>query len=274
MVFAITGDGETKRSPYRTGGDLVDFFNGLGAHDTLPLPDTSRAKYVRRKILEANGTAQLTNVVEAAVHPAAFLATEFDVDALVDHLGQFLAFDDLLLRREGKVFRLRSTGSDLVRVGQLGQPTDDPLTHEFIREQLAKCEQKLGSNDLDGAVTNARSLLEAVLREIESRVRGESTDVKGDLGKQYKEVQRILHLEPDRKDIDGSLKQMLSGLVSVVNGIASARNAMSDAHARKYKPAPHHARLVVNAAQTLAEFLLAAYEAQHAKGMLDGQESS
>ncbi|PZU98429.1 MAG: hypothetical protein DCE90_04765 [Pseudanabaena sp.] len=87
----------------------------------------------------------------------------------------------------------------------------------------------------------------------------------GDMNSLYKRVQKVLNLEATRADINGSLKQVLSGLSSVVAGIASARNRMSDAHARSYKPSKHHAVLVVNSAKTLANFLYDTKEYQSAR---------
>lgn len=267
VAQVITGDRGI--SPYRSGPKLVRFFNALRGNDVYPSGGgfSSRWTYAEDKLREVNGTTNLVAAVEAAVNPAEFVGTEHDVAVVVQHLNEFLVHDGLVLRLEGRSYRLRDAVGRLVQVEAVGAPAD-PLTQDFIHEQLAKCERKLGEGDFDGAITNARALLEAVLREIETRVHGEAGDAKGDLGKQYKEVQRLLRLSPDRKDIDGSLRQMLSGLVSIVNGIAAARNAMSDAHARTYRPAAHHARLVVNAAQTLADFLLAAYEAQRERGMV------
>jgi hypothetical protein len=268
IAKAVTGDGGI--SPYRSGPKLVRYFNALGANDVYPQGGgfPSRWAFAEEKLRALNGSSALVSAIEGAVNPAEYLGTTHDVAAVAAHLNTYLAFDGFELRSEGGAWRLRARGASTVRVQSLGAPAD-PLTHEFIHEQIAKCERKLGESDHDGAITNARALVEGVLREIEHRARGAATDTKGDLGRQFKEVQRILHLEPDRKDIDGALKQMLTGLVSIVNGIAAARNAMSDAHARTYRPAAHHARLVVNAAQTLADFLLAAYEAQRERGMVD-----
>jgi hypothetical protein len=43
---------------------------------------------------------------------------------------------------------------------------------------------------------------------------------------------------------------------------------MSDAHARSYKPAEHHARFVVNAAKTAIDFVVSSYRYQQKKGLL------
>jgi hypothetical protein len=77
----------------------------------------------------------------------------------------------------------------------------------------------------------------------------------GDLPKLYKRVSKSLALDPSRPDLEQPLKQVLSGLVNIVNGIAGISNKMGDRHVRTYKPNKRHALLVVNATKTLANFL-------------------
>ena len=54
----------------------------------------------------------------------------------------------------------------------------------------------------------------------------------------------------------------------VANGLAPLRNKMSDGHARERRPAPHHARVIVNAAKTVATFLVESYVFQRDKELL------
>lgn len=81
----------------------------------------------------------------------------------------------------------------------------------------------------------------------------------GDLLILYKELRKHLNLDPN-KNLDDTLKQTLSGLISIVNGIAGLSNKISDRHARQYKPLHYHGKLVVNASFTLCEFLSSAVE--------------
>ena len=78
----------------------------------------------------------------------------------------------------------------------------------------------------------------------------------------------MLNLDPNRKDISESLKQLLRGIVTIVSGIASIRNSMSDAHARSYKPAKHHAKLSVNSVYTICMFLLDSFDYQVKNGTI------
>ena len=144
----------------------------------------------------------------------------------------------------------------------------DRLTQEFISSQIQKCDAKLSAQDFDGAITNARSLVEAVLREMEHRLTGVKPATGGDLVKQYKRVQKLLNLDPSDKRMHTPLQQVLTGLASITTGLAGIRNAMGDAHAHSYKPEGHHARLAVNAAKTLVDFLFQTYEYQVRRGLI------
>src|SRR5690606_31810136 len=48
----------------------------------------------------------------------------------------------------------------------------DVLSDEYVRELSGKCDSRLAADDLDGAVTVARTLLEAILSELELRLAG------------------------------------------------------------------------------------------------------
>ena len=50
---------------------------------------------------------------------------------------------------------------------------------------------------------------------------------------------------------------------------ATVRDKMGDAHVRSYKPARHHAKLAVNAAKTLLDFLYDSFEYQRSTGTIE-----
>lgn len=147
---------------------------------------------------------------------------------------------------------------------------EDILSDEYVAEMTAKCDARLASGDLDGAVTAARTLLEATLREIEIRLSGTAGDYKGDLQKQFKAVAKLVRIDAARPDLDDRFKDVVRGLVSVVSGLAPLRNRISDGHARVRKPAPHHARFVVNASKTVALFLVESFKYQRDRAKATG----
>ena len=132
----------------------------------------------------------------------------------------------------------------------------------FIDEQIQKCDRKIMEGDFDGAITNARSLLEGVLIEMERQLDLSQPSYDGDLPKLFKRVQALLNLDPSRKDVNDTIRQILVGLTSIVMGLAGLRNKMSDAHAVSYKPQKHHAKFAVNSAKTAADFIFETFNHQ------------
>lgn len=104
-------------------------------------------------------------------------------------------------------------------------------------------------------------MVETVVLDILSKYDKEY-EHKGDLIAAYRRIKKLLNLDPAKHNYPDSIKQILSGLNSIVNGLANMRNEMSDAHARRYKPEKYHSKLAVNSAKTLCEFLIESFEKQ------------
>jgi hypothetical protein len=83
------------------------------------------------------------------------------------------------------------------------------INFDYIHEQMKKCENKITDNDFEGAVTNSRTLLESICLFIYEKNKSEEYESKGDLMKLYKEVGKILKMNPADYS-DGCLKQILS----------------------------------------------------------------
>lgn len=118
-------------------------------------------------------------------------------------------------------------------------------------------------NDPEGAITSARSLIETVCKHILAGF-GQPIPANADLPALYKLTARCLKLAPDDHN-EEIVKQILSGCVTVVRGLSAFRNAYGDAHGKQpgaVRPAPRHAELAINAAGTLATFLMMTWEAR------------
>ena len=79
----------------------------------------------------------------------------------------------------------------------------------------------------------------------------------------YRTVGRELGLAPDGYS-EEAFRQILGGCSSVVTGLGSLRNQVSDAHGSgrtRYRPAPRHATLAVNLAGSMALLLIQTHEA-------------
>jgi hypothetical protein len=266
----ITGD--KGLSPYRSGPKLVRFFNELGTNHTYGQGFPSRWSFAEDCIRQLNDTPTLKKIILAAVDPRDFMeGTVYDqktqerkpanVQEALTYLNEFLAYDGLEIVTHGKGYDVvdRTRGEIVVDVKL--EPSH--LSHAFIMEQIEKCRTKISLGDYDGSITNARSLVEAVLAAIEKEFDSTAPSYDGDLSKLYKRVQKHLNLSPENPKIVDCLRQTLSGFISIIGGLSSLSNKMGDRHVREYKPAPHHAVLVVNAAMTLSNFIFDTYAYQH-----------
>lgn len=138
----------------------------------------------------------------------------------------------------------------------------DTSESETVRNYWQKAIERM-LHDPEGAITAARSLLEAgckhVLEEFDA-----PTDTHMELPKLYKSAAAFLKLDP-RPDIDESLRVVLQASTTIVNGIAHLRNKLSDAHGKgrsSAKPAKRHAELIVMIAGAMTAFLMATLDAQ------------
>ncbi len=129
-----------------------------------------------------------------------------------------------------------------------------------VSEAWSRCFQRR-EDDPEGAITSARTMLESVCKFILEE-HGVSHSSKDDLPKLYKRTASVLNLSPGRYN-EQIFKQILTGCGSVVNGLASLRNAFGDAHgkgSRQVKPSKRHAELAVNLAGTISAFLISTHE--------------
>jgi hypothetical protein len=265
---AITGDCDL--FPYRTGGKLVGFFNKYGSKNTYQQGGfPSRRLFTEEELKKYNCSPTMKKIIEDALHPLDFIEAKKDIQKAIEYLNPVLAYDSLKLCLAGTLVKITPLNATMISNDFLINPTWEQISAEFIQEQVEKCKNKLLSQDYDGAITNARSLLEATLVALIGSLSSETYKFDGDLGKLFKEARERLNLSVEGtnmpKEIKEPLSQMLSGLNNVVNGLAGISNKMGDRHSRKYPPKKHHAELVVNTTYTLCNFLLSSMEYQYAK---------
>lgn len=262
LAKIITGDNEI--SFYRSGPQLVDFFNELGFNDVYGQGFPSRWFYTEENIRELNGTKDLYELFELLLDPRNYIEDQDMLEDVVSNMNKYLKYDGYEIIQVGDFYKVKNLTSGTIETSS----KIERLSHEFINEQVKKCDNKLLAGDYDGAITNSRSLVEAVFVEIEKKLESSPPEYDGDLNKLYRRIKKLLNLEPNRKDIDDSLKQVLGGLNSIIVGLGGIRNKMSDSHVRTYKPYRHHSLLVVNSAKTIVNFILDTYEYQKDKGIL------
>lgn len=131
---------------------------------------------------------------------------------------------------------------------------------EHVQAAWSKSLQRR-TTDPEGAITSARTLIEAVCKHILD-TSGTHYEDKGDLPKLYKQTAELLNVAPSQHT-EQVFKQILGGCTAVVEGLGTLRNRLSDAHGKGKagaKPAARHAELAVNLSGALAMFLLSTWE--------------
>lgn len=117
------------------------------------------------------------------------------------------------------------------------------------------------SDDAEGAITAARTLLETVCKCILDDI-GAEYNKDSDLPKLYYLTAEKLNLTPNKQS-EKIMKRILGSCQSVVEGIGALRNLLSDSHGKgkePIEPEPYHAELAVNLAGSMATFLVQVWE--------------
>src|SRR5258708_81731 len=204
----ITGD--KALSPYRSGPKLVGFFNEFGTNHTYGQGFPSRWTFAEDCLRQFNDTPTLKKIILSALDPRDFMGEMvFDKetqknkpanlqDALT-YLNEFLAYDGYEVVPHGKSYDLIDKTRGEIVVDVKLEPSH--LSHAFIMEQIEKCRTKMNQGDYDGAITNARSLVEAVLAAIEKEFDANAPSYDGELPRLYKRVQKHLNLSPENPKI-------------------------------------------------------------------------
>ncbi len=175
--------------------------------------------------------------------------------------------NSLLRRMEKDGFRYENGCfiSDALKAAILHSPALVRLTEESIQEHVEKARHKIANGDAAGAIANAYTLVEEFLKQLLRKTDTAFNESEGDIRALYKTVAAPLHLDPKSDSIENHIKTILDGLQRQIAGLFEVANKASDRHARRYNPAPHHAKLAVNGAFTLCEFLLESFEYQQKK---------
>ena len=166
------------------------------------------------------------------------------------------------MERDGFRYEGRRFVSNALNVVVVPASSLIKLSEAAIQEQLDKARQKIDNGDPAGAISNAYTLVEELLKQLLRKTVTAFNENEGDIRALYRLLAEPLHLAPKNDTLESFLKAILEGMQRQIGGLFELANKASDRHARKYSPAPHHARLAVNVAFTLCEFLLESYEYQ------------
>jgi hypothetical protein len=278
LVEIITGN--TQKSPYRSGPQLIEFFRDFGERDLYGQGFPSRASYVQEKLRKFNGTERMEKIVSVAFN--FFDEDEFNPEEQAESFNRLLVRDGYRLVLEylsgwmegdkyveaNPYFEVRSTLPNAIVPQGLAA-----ISHNAVNEQIAKANNRIAAGDFAGAIASSYTLTEHLLKLILEEAGVAFNENEGDIRALYKLVREPLNLNPGGESIASPLKPILEGFQKLVSGLYEVSNKASDRHARLYNPAAHHAKLAVNAAFALCEFLVESWNYQRDRdGFVSGDD--
>jgi hypothetical protein len=142
---------------YRSGPQLVQFFNELGFSDIYGQGFPSRASYTDYRLARINGTPELDKCIKNLFAPVNFIGRIGDLDSFIKDFNQYLAFDKWKIvrnREEINFARLEHIEFD--------ESSPAPNEDEFLKREFQ--EVSIESIGLDGTVTE---ILKLRINEIE-----------------------------------------------------------------------------------------------------------
>ena len=143
----------------------------------------------------------------------------------------------------------------------LDVPVLKKINCEYIRNKNQEAMENIVNGHFDHALLLARTLLEEVFIHIIEK-QNEKVEKKGQIMDLYNHVKTIYNMHNDSK-LDKRINGLLSGLNNIISSIGEMRNDVSDAHgqgSQRKSIKDYHARLYVNSAMTIADFVLSVAE--------------
>ncbi len=162
------------------------------------------------------------------------------------------------LKKNGLAYeqgRIRGAASRMIATRSLEERLK---LHDFtsVEEEFERAKEN-EDRDPRAALTSARAIVESVCA-VYIEDQGLELPKDRDIGTMWKIVRTNLGLDPAGQ-ADKDVMQILSGLISIVSGIATFRTHAGSAHGHgraPYTPQPRHARLAIGASHTLVNFVI------------------
>jgi len=238
----------------------------LGAGAPEPIPQDSKLGKARQWLSNINR--------DQSSRPLAVLGTllseVFDVDDSDParreflekhrtHLSRALTRCGLRYESVGRVLPVGATPASR-NLEQLLAERDWEAVHDEFTRALAN----VATSPAD-AVSAACNLLESVLKRF-LEDEGHGLPLKKDVGGLWDASKRHLGLDPASMP-ETDMKAIVVGLATVARGIGALRTHASTAHgqgSKVYRLQPRHGQLAVNAAHTIATFVIETWDAKRA----------
>lgn len=181
------------------------------------------------------------------------------INTAIGRINGELYFSGHELIRVGNRFVVKAIGTAVT----VETPKVKTIDRDYIVILSGRAMEDISEGNYDSAITKCRTLLEEVFFYVIEK-KNEAPTTSGDIGKLYAQVKTLYNMHQD-KNLDKRINSLLSGLEKILTAISDMRNKGSDAHgvgSNRIKIDEHHARLFVNSAMTMADFILSVGENQ------------
>ena len=258
--------------PYLSGPMLCDMSNKFGLPVTYAWNGGAQSRWAYMDDLLAhciqNGhesdllsflfsKGQFTEKLRGQTPETIDYAYSHIVKAIINQINGILYFSGNELVQTGSVFVIQKIGTTI----SVAAPSVTAIDRRYITDISERAMKDISDGNSDSAITKSRTLVEEVFCYVIEK-KGVEPSESGDMGKLYNQVKQIYNMHQD-KDVDKRINGLLSGLEKILSAIAEMRNKASDSHgvgAKRINISDYHARLFVNSAMTMADFVLAVSE--------------
>ena len=258
--------------PYLSGPMLCDMSNKFGLPVTYAWNGGAQSRWAYMDDLLAhciqNGhesdllsflfsKGQFTEKLRGQTPETIDYAYSHIVKAIINQINGILYFGGNELVQTGSVFVIQKIGTTI----SVAAPSVTALDRRYITDISERAMKDISDGNYDSAITKSRTLVEEVFCYVIEK-KGVEPSESGDMGKLYNQVKQLHNMHQD-KDVDKRINGLLSGLEKILSAIAEMRNKASDSHgvgAKRINISDYHARLFVNSAMTMADFVLAVSE--------------
>lgn len=250
--------------PYQSGPKLVEMLNKFGIDASYG--SSSRWMYVEALLEHCIENNRVSDMLAYFFNLARF-QKEFSsltpeeikrrhaaiVEGAIAAVNSILFFGGHELRCFGNNYVITSVDD----VPAMSIPSINTIDRSYIKDMANRAQEDIELGNFDSALTKARTLLEEVFCWAIER-KGEQPSSSGDVGKMFSQVKCLYNIHAD-KTMDRRICDLVNGLNKIVDSIGQMRNKQGDAHgvgASRVNIEDYHARLAVNAAANVADFVL------------------
>lgn len=150
-----------EETEYRSGQQLVRFFNDLGSKDIYGQGFPSRWIYTDNKLNLINGTPDLDKCIKLLFAPVNFIGKYEILDKHINSFNEYLAFDDWKVVRTGK--EILFTKADKINFETKKEVNEE----DFINQEFD--ETSIYDLNLDGFISD---VLNSRIQEIKANLKG------------------------------------------------------------------------------------------------------